>query len=81
MTLTIILSDEQLEAIARRVAALQANDGAKPLTIRAASAALGLSEKTIQRRVRAGLIPTVTLSKRPLIPADFIRKATTSNTD
>ena len=77
MTITIQLTDEQVDALADRIAARitpritpRADD--KPLTVKEAADRLGVSTSTINRRLAAGTIPTVPGLGRSLIPASAI---------
>ena len=60
LTITIELTDEHIAAIARQVHQLAAADSpGLPLTKAEAAHALRISTRTIDRRLKAGLIKTV----------------------
>lgn len=60
MTLTFELSNEQIQEIADVVAAkLKGLTATKTYTVSQAAKVLGVSNETIRRRIRAGLIETV----------------------
>ena len=59
ISITITLTDEQLDEIANRVAAKLGKFTEDPLTKQEAARALRVSVKTIERRIEAGVIRTV----------------------
>ncbi len=68
-TLTITLSDEQLEDLADRIAKKIDPQQRRPFTVAEASRALGIAQSTITLHVRAGSIKKVPdCGKRVLIP-------------
>jgi excisionase family DNA binding protein len=75
MTLQVVLTEEQLEEIARRVAEMNGPSRAgAPLTVSAAAAALGVSKPTLYRRITAGEIRTVPDLGRTLVPRSEIER-------
>ena len=79
MELTLTLTDDQLDAIAERVAEKISKTGGRPLTVTQAAAKLGLCTRTVRRRIEAGDIARVPLcgaGSRVLIPAAEIARLT-----
>ena len=77
MNVTLTLTDDQIDAIASRVAAKLAKTSGRPLTVPQAAAKLGLCSDTIRRRVDAGQIarvPMVGCGARVLIPESEITR-------
>lgn len=73
MTITIQLTDEQVDALADRIAErITPRAADRPLTVREAADRLGVSTSTINRRLAPGTIPTVPGLGRSLIPASVI---------
>ena len=72
-SLLVRLEPDQLRELAKLVAA-ELSDATRPETYTTKEAAklLRVSEKTIHRRVAAGLIPTVPNMGKVLIPADAL---------
>ena len=61
-TLEVRLSDEQLEALAERIAVKMGEAAPRrkaPLTVKDAAAALNVGQDAIRSRIKAGLIRTV----------------------
>lgn len=76
--LTVKLEPDQLRELAVLVAAElrgTAGDGS-PLTVQQAARRLNLSTDTVRRRIEAGQIRTIPLSKPIRIPADEITRLT-----
>lgn len=74
-TITITLSDEMLEALATLVAAKVAGQPAKSAyTAKEAALRVGVSRDTIERRVKAGLIPRVPGISKLLISAAALER-------
>lgn len=71
MTVTIHLTDEQVEAIAAMVAQ-KLRPGKLPLSTKEAGQRLGVSRDTVKRRVQAGIYPRVKGLSQIRIPAAFI---------
>lgn len=69
MILEIELSDSQLAKIADMVAA-KLNGGT--LTVGQVAKAFSVSTKTINRRIKAGIIPTLPGISPPRIPAAYV---------
>jgi excisionase family DNA binding protein len=79
MNLTLTLTDDQLDAIAQRVASKLSKTSGRPLTVPQAAAKLGLCSRTVRRRVEAGDIARVPLcgaGSRVLIPESEIARLT-----
>ncbi len=79
MNLTLTLTDDQLDAIAERVASKLSKTSGRPLTVPQAAAKLGLCSRTVRRRVEAGDIARVPLcgaGSRVLIPESEIARLT-----
>lgn len=82
MELTLTLTDDQLDAIADRVATKLSKTLGRPLTVPEAAARLGLCSRTIRRRVECGDIARVPLcgsGARVLIPESEIARLTNPN--
>jgi excisionase family DNA binding protein len=74
-TLTILLTEEQLESLADRIAKKIDPQQKKPLTVAEASRALGIAQSTITLHVRAGVIKKVPdCGKQVLIPRTEIER-------
>lgn len=74
-TLTIILTEVQLEDLAKRIADKLSPTNRQPLNTLQASKALGLAPSTIALRVRAGQIKRVPeTGKKILIPISEIER-------
>jgi excisionase family DNA binding protein len=77
MIVSLTLTDDQLDAIAERVAAKVGRKSDRPLTVNEAAERLGLCGRTVRRRVEAGEIARVPLcgaGARVLIPAAEIER-------
>lgn len=72
MTLQVELSDEQLVQIANLVAVKIRAGQATTYSKKEAAAVLGVSVKTIHRRIEAAIIPTIPNLGAVRIPAAFI---------
>lgn len=84
MNLTLTLTDDQIDAIAERVAAKIRKTVNKPVTVPEAAARLGVCARTIRRRVECGDIARVPLTgsgARVLIPAAEIARLTNPQAD
>lgn len=80
LTISLELNDEQLAAIAERVAALlgagQANGTSSPwMTISEAAEYLRISERTLDRRIAGRRIRSTTIGRRRLLHRDDLDAA------
>ena len=77
--LTLTLTDELLDAIAERVAAKLSKTSGRPLTPEQVGEKLGISGRTVRRRVESGEIARVPLAgagSRVLIPESEVARLT-----
>jgi len=77
MDLVLHLTDDQVDAIAARVAARMAEAPQRtrrPFTLREAAAEIGVSYETLRLRVRAGTVRRVPGIGKVLIPADEVAR-------
>jgi excisionase family DNA binding protein len=76
MTITIHFTDEQMQQLADSIAERMrvSHTDEKPLTVEEAAKRLRVSESTINRRIKAGTIPTVPGLGRSLIPASAVKE-------
>lgn len=72
MILELHLSEEQVQDIVARVAAMTVKERAEPYTVAEAALALNLSTKSIRRYVDAGTLPRVPNTDKVLIPAPAV---------
>ncbi len=79
MTLTIQLTDEQLEQLTEALVAKIGPAVGKRDGYSAAEAAqrLGVSKATVTRRIAAGLIPTIPNVSPARVPADYVARMMT----
>jgi len=80
VNVVLTLTDDQLDAIAERVAAKVGQTTSRPLTVAQAADQLGVCSRTILRRIQAGEIARVPVSaagSRYLIPASEITRLLT----
>ena len=79
MILQVELTEEQIDEIARRVAQINgASNKPKSYTPAEFAAAMGggLKEKTVRRRIAAGIIRTIPNMGRIIIPASELERLT-----
>lgn len=72
MRVTLELTPDQVGALAEAVASILGSGGKESLTTQEAAARLGLSRDTVLRRVKAGLIPSISGMGKVRIPAAHI---------
>jgi excisionase family DNA binding protein len=82
ITLQITIAEEHLATLAGMIAAaMPTKDDDRPLTVPEAAKRLGVSVRTIQRRVEAGLIERVPGMGRVLIPAAAVQRLLNPNAE
>ncbi|GAA5117041.1 helix-turn-helix domain-containing protein [Luteolibacter yonseiensis] len=81
LTFVVQLSDDDLEKIANRVAAKIRAGKADTYSVKEAAKVLGVSIKTVNRRIQAKLYPRVPNMRSVRIPAAFIDRLVEPNTD
>ena len=73
MNLTLTLTDEQMatlaDAVAKRLGRVETKRAAH--TVTETATLLGCSRDTVERRIKAGVIPTVPGMGRVLVPARY----------
>lgn len=79
MTITIQLTDEQLEQLTEALVAkigpaVGKRDG---YSAKETAQRLGLSKATVDRRISAGLIPTIPNVSPACVPADYVARMMT----
>lgn len=77
MNLTLTLTDDQIDAIAERVAEKISKTSGRPLTPEQVGNRLGITGRTVRRRVQSGEIARVPLAgagSRVLIPASEMER-------
>ena len=77
LTVPIVFTEEQLDAIAAKVASRLGDAPAaraKPYTVKEAAAAIGCGKSDLYERVKAGLVARVPVVGTILIPAAEVRR-------
>lgn len=81
MILQVQLTDDQFEELAKRVAIKLRVGKADTYSVREAANVLGVSPKTVQRRVIAKLIPRIANISPIRIPAAWVDQQVNPNPD
>lgn len=73
----ILLTDDQIDMIAERIAAKLKREEKKTYTLKEAAAALNLNPRTVRRLLDDGVLRRIPGTSKPIIPASEIEKLLT----